>query len=118
MAANDEFPRGLALTQTPATSSGASISYPATPGIAWILTDLAASMYTGGGIANGATGIAVNGVTIGGTVMSLDNSAGGNASSGASWSGKLAGAVGAALTITTVGVVNAAQFLTASAYPV
>lgn len=40
MAANDEFPRGLTLTSGAVNGAGNSVTFPATVGVAWILTDL------------------------------------------------------------------------------
>lgn len=115
MAANDELPRGW--TQQAGQSSGASetITFPAIPGIAWVLT---AAQAVGN---SGYTGVyslqlEINGVVYDVASGNAQNSV--DALANVSWSGQLAFPVDTAVAVSAVesGGLNVA--MSAAAYPV
>lgn len=113
MAANDELPRGWQQFSDVGSTNAPSIIYPACPGVAWVLTDLAYSIF-------GAAGATAEGVTVNGAqwpcVAGVDGTAGSNSTS--TWSGKYAFPIGTAVTISATGAAaNRFADLSAYAYP-
>lgn len=119
MAANDDFQRGVTLSSSsPSGPSGNTITFPATPGIAWVLTDINAVCDSGIASAYNmpiSTSLGTNGPQ--GTI-SFTVATGAIESGQWSWSGRVAAVVGAALSISIASVANAAGYLTATAYPI
>lgn len=61
MAANDEFPRGIEIPSAVVGGGGNSVSFPATPGIAWILTGITIDMLVAAAVSAFHFNIYVNG---------------------------------------------------------
>lgn len=114
MAANDEFPRGCNQVSGLAVNTAAGITYPAIPGISWVLTELDGSAYwDGAGNSNVTCDIAVNGVQY---AVASEPSGPDFTGVTASWSGQVIFPPNTALTITWG--TTSYQTLTASAYAV
>ena len=117
MAANDELPRGLTLNSLQnGTGVAAQIVFPATPGIAWVLTHVDFTWLQNPSTNTGCF-IQVNGEVIG--MIALDPSANTGKDS-FSWDGDLPFAVGASVTVSSNngGGLTSQQLLNATAYPV
>lgn len=121
MSADDDFPRGFTQT-TGIIITAPTITFPAVPGIAWVLTDIEALGYeyqsgTGGLGSVVTTSLNNSGPT--GLVAIPSGSPIPVGSNGEwSWHGKAPGPVGVALTITMAVAPNYEVCLTATAYPV
>lgn len=116
MAASDELPRGLTLNVS-TVGTNAVVTFPATPGVSWVLTEVHAIVFLTTTIGAGQV------VTT--TLPSGTGPLGvvGCASSGAGttieydWSGEAAQAPGTALTVTLPIAAGMEGFLTATAFP-
>lgn len=119
MPANEELPRGLALTaEALAGPSGITVTYPAIPGIAWVLTAIDAIAYSGSGSpGHYFLDVTTSMGTPAGKIV-VENNAGVNAEGEYTWSGQAVSPVGAALTITISNVANVGSILNCNAYPV
>jgi hypothetical protein len=120
MPANDEFPRGLTLKNQPAAGGQASITFPAIPGIQWILTEVNVSSIVVGGLGNNI-GLTCD-VSAIQTLFFLAapvSTPAWTLGPGGSWTGKIAPPVGQGLIVEiSGGVPNWGAFLEATAYPV
>jgi hypothetical protein len=118
VAANDELPRGVTLSASSGASSGVTVTFPASPGISWVLTDIDVICWSG----SGSPGHYLMGIStsLGTPVaqIAVDNNTGTAVTGEWTWSGKVAGALGAALTVTITNVANVASDLTCQAYPI
>jgi|SRR5215469_16087329 len=120
MAANDEFPRGLPQAVSEPTNVQAVLTWPASPGIAWVLTEMSASADAIGETLNEQTTITASAgagsLPLARIGLAVDTN---QQQNDASWSGQWVGPPGAALTVQfSTGFSGAQQFLSASAYPV
>jgi hypothetical protein len=115
MAADDDFPRGVLLSESTA-GANASVTFPATPGITWVLTSAAAS----GG--SGYAGTFSAALQVGAVVLADTNGDAANAGEATfdiDWDGQYSPvAVGGALTVTVTQTGSLNVNLIASAYPV
>lgn len=117
MTANDELPRGLNLSEQAASGAVPSVTFPATPGISWVLThaDLTNCEITG---VSSIAFLEINGVSVGMSVT--DSSTSPSTGATATWDGHMAFPVGNAVTVSssTGGDANARLTLNASAFPI
>lgn len=119
MAANDEFPRGLTQTSAPAFGAVASVTFPAVPGISWVLTNVDATVYSNVASTGYAEDAAINGAPVSIMVISNGSPAPSDGSLSPSFKGPQAFPPGTAVTVALSG--NApgyAQILQATAYPI
>jgi hypothetical protein len=115
MAATDEFPRGTLQQNSSAVNTIASITLPAIPGVAWVLTEIEAAAVAFGGAVGIVPAIFVNGATIGHVPADLQNNQGGTFS----WSGPLTLSIGQAVTVQFSGTApNCYEDLAVAAYPI
>ena len=114
MAADDEFPRGLTLTNNSA-GGDASVTFPAVPGIAWVIT-AASLFFQTVGAASISADLTINGTKYG--PAAIDNTA--NTVAEVSFPGdKLAFPPDTAVTVTSdAGVAGIYQTIVATAYPI
>lgn len=124
MAADDEFPRGLVQSGGSVASAALTITFPATPGIAWVLTHVDYSLLFGAGTV-GPTNIdqlVVTSLTTSGPQFFVGGTQPTNEyfSAEDSWDGQAAAPAGSALTV-SVGALpgaTASHLLVAHAYPI
>ena len=119
MAANDELPRGLTLSSnTPSGPSGNTVTFPATSGVAWVLTNIDASMFSGyEGNYNEPVSTSLGSSGPEGQIL-VAVTGSGYVEGTYSWQGQAVGASGAALTVTIGNVAGVGGYLTAMAYPI
>jgi len=118
MPASDEFPRGLSLAGQ-ASNAALSLTFPAIPGISWVLTDIdlsVTSTNTTTEIMCSATDQASRPYITFGVSEATSTSYGTGAGS---WAGKVCYPLGSAVTISIGGIAaNVLQTLHATAYPI
>jgi hypothetical protein len=113
LAANDDLPRGWQQFANAGSTIEPTITYPAVPGVAWVLTHVDAAIW-------GTAAADVEIVTVNGTQIPLvlGAAAAGDTASG-SWDGKLGFPPGAAVVVALSGAgANRFANLGASAYPI
>lgn len=120
MAASAELARGLTLSAHPIAAQ-AVVTFPASPGITWVLTDIfAEANITTGNVPFGANIVVASGSfsqILSGLYVPTGSPA--YTDSVANWSGQIPGILGQSLTV-TINNTQAlmAQFLTAGAFPI
>lgn len=123
MAANDDFPRGWSQAADPGANAQALINYPASAGVAWVVTDTDWTVYVNGETIAQQGFVGIYDVTaavwlahLG--IWTVNNQGGWQLQSG-SWSGKYTCPVGHSIDVGySGGYSGGSEQLTASAYPV
>jgi hypothetical protein len=124
VAAADEFPRGLWLQSSVNGSGTASVTFPAAPGVAWVLTDIDALTVNGSTVPVAwaiFTNIGPGPGVPEGVVSAAAAVAGQSAPKDEwSWSGQVQQTLGAAVTVNFNAPATAStqQFLNVRAYPI
>lgn len=117
MAANDELPRGLTLSST-VLGNTAFVTFPASVGITWVLTNIDATMGSNAGPVAGTFTIEATSSTVTLLEAGISNDVA-NTTEDWSWSGKLSGALGASLVVGfNSGSAAFLESIIAQAYPI
>lgn len=116
MPASDEFPRGITINASVGSGVNFQVTFPACPGIAWVITDIDISAYEAA--ANSGVGSVIS-TTLGASgpegLVSLPSNAVVGQSAEWSWHGECAGEVGQALSVNALNVVGVEMFGSATA---
>lgn len=120
MSASREFPRGLTLTSNPGGNAQASVTFPASPDITWVLDNLVWAAYVNDETV--AAECVIQAVSAGLTyyfqwvAIEVDSA---QQNPTGTWSGKFQGGVGASMVVEFSGGMSAvSEMLLATAYPV
>lgn len=119
MAANDDFPRAQTLSADPGTNAQAVITFPASPGIEWVVEEIDWAAYaTGETIAQSGNIIVITNQLTLEVGKFFVIATGGLQMNPGSWSGQIPGGVGNSLVVAFSGGISGGnEFITANAYP-
>lgn len=119
MTANADFPRGLWLTTQQVTGGSiASVTFPALPGLSWVLSEIHAIASTSVATSYSSLVTVTSGYIVG--VIVLNSPAAGGAQAAWDWVGKITYPTNTAVAveINTATNANMSAFLSAAAYPI